>query len=83
MPPRSSVILCSERQRLIKEFEQAVAEFNQISSVQLAALRNGEGLTLSEHLAATGLRMDRMRYAIISHDEEHGCAKTPRAVSVI
>ena len=80
MPPRSSVILCVERQQLITELEKAVADFNRISSAQLAALRNGEGLMFVEHLAAARLRIDRTRRAIIAHDEEHGCAKTPRAV---
>ena len=83
MAPQSSALACFERRRLIREFENAVTDFIRMSSAQLAALRNGESLLFVEHLAAAGLRMDRTRLAIIAHDEEHGCAKTLRAVSVI
>jgi hypothetical protein len=83
MAPQSPAIACSERHRLIKEFESASAEFNRINSAQVAALNNGEGFLFADYLAAAGLRMDRAKHAIIAHEEEHCCAKTLRAVFVI
>jgi hypothetical protein len=65
------------------DFESSSAEFNRINSAQVAALNNGEGFLFADYLAAAGLRMDRAKHAIIAHEEEHGCAKTLRAVFVI
>jgi len=51
----------------------AVSEYNRMNTAQVAAMKNGDGPMFTEHIAAAGLRMDRAKYAILKHQEEHGC----------
>ena len=69
----SSPLACIEKQRLLDEYARAVSDFNRMNSAQVAALRNSEGFIFTDQIAAAGLRMDRAKYAILAHEQEHGC----------
>jgi hypothetical protein len=73
MPAPPSVIFCIERQKLINEFEWAVSEFNRMNSAQVAAVRNGHGFMFAEQIADAERFKENVKYAIIKHQEEHGC----------
>jgi hypothetical protein len=44
-----------------------------MNSAQVVALRNDDGFIFTEQIAAAGLHMDRAKYALLKHEEEHGC----------
>jgi hypothetical protein len=73
MSAAHSIILCLEKVKLIKAYEWCVSEYNRMNSAQVAALRNGDGFIFSEQIAEAGLLRERAKYAIIKHEEEHGC----------
>jgi hypothetical protein len=68
-----SVILCLEKQKLIAAFQRAVSEYNRMNSAQVAAVLNGEGFLFTELIAEAGTRKDQAKYAVLKHQEEHGC----------
>ena len=73
MSAARSVIYCLEKVRLIRAFEWAVSEYNRMSSAQALAIRRGEGFRFGEQIAAAGRLKDEAKYAILKHEEEHGC----------
>ena len=73
MAAASSIILCFERQRLIKDFERAVSDLHRLHSAQVAAVCKGEDFPYGEEIAAASERKDRAKYAIIAHQQAHGC----------
>jgi hypothetical protein len=52
----------------------AVQEQNNLPNDQIKALINGEGFTLEREIADARERRDRAKYAILAHDESHGCS---------
>jgi hypothetical protein len=44
-----------------------------MKTAQVVAVKNGDGTLFTEQIAAFGLRMDRAKYAMIAHQEKHGC----------
>jgi hypothetical protein len=54
-------------------YEWAVSEYNRMKTAQVQAVKNGDGPLFTDLIAAFGLRMDRAKYAILKHQEEHGC----------
>jgi hypothetical protein len=73
MSAARSIILCLEKVKLIKAYEWCVSEYNRMNSAQVVALRNGDGFIFSEQIAEAGLLKERAKYAILKHEEEHGC----------
>jgi hypothetical protein len=73
MAAARSAILCLEKVKLIKAYQWAVSEYNRMNSAQVVALRNSDGFIFSEQIAQAGLLMEQAKYAIIEHEEEHGC----------
>jgi hypothetical protein len=73
MSAAPSIILCLEKWKLIKAYEWCVSEYNRMNSAQVAALRNGDGFIFSEQIAHAGLVKEQAKYAILKHEEEHGC----------
>ena len=65
--------VCTERQRLLEQFIVAVQEQNNLQNDQMKALIDGEGFTLEMQIAAARERRDQAKYAILAHDESHGC----------
>ena len=73
MSAARSIFLCLEKVKLIKAYEWAVSEYNRMNTAQVAALRNGDGFVFSEQIAQAELLRERAKYAILQHEEEHGC----------
>ena len=70
---RNKVPHCIEKERLLKEYAAAVSEFNRMQSAQLAAVLQGEEFRFEEQIAQAAERRENAKYAIIAHQERHGC----------
>jgi hypothetical protein len=70
---RAAPLLCVERERLRIAFVAAVSEFNRIQSAQVAALANGELFPFEDEIATALQQRDNAKYALIAHQEKHGC----------
>jgi len=66
-------IHCIEKQRLLEDYTAAVSEFNRMHSAQLAAVRKGEDFPFEEQIARAAERRENAKYAILAHQEKHGC----------
>jgi hypothetical protein len=69
----STPIACIEKQRLLHAFAQAVSEYNRMNTAQVAAVLRGEPLQFHEQIARAEERKDAAKYAILVHEQEHGC----------
>jgi hypothetical protein len=67
-------IACIERHRLLLAFAHAVSEYNRMNSAQALAVMRGDGFRFTEQSAEARARMEELKYAIIAHEEAHGCA---------
>ena len=67
------IIVCIEKRRLLQEFAHAVSEFNRINSAQVAAVMRGEDFPFQMELADALDRKEQAKYAILAHQEQHGC----------
>jgi hypothetical protein len=70
---KPSPALCFEKQRLLKDYANAVSECNRIQSAQVVAVKRGESFTFENELATASQRRENAKYAILTHTEEHGC----------
>src|ERR1051325_6637115 len=70
---RTAPVLCMERERLRIAFVAAVSELNRIQTEQVAALSNGELFPFEEGIATALQRRENAKYALIAHQEQHGC----------
>jgi len=67
-------IFCPRRQRLIEKFLKAVSEHHRLQTLQLESLVKGEGFRTHERqIAEARERRDRAKYAILAHEDSHGC----------
>jgi hypothetical protein len=66
---------CIVKQRLFDSYMAAVAEVRRISSAQMLALQNGEGLPFEAQLAKALEWRENAEFAIIAHTEQHGCGE--------
>jgi hypothetical protein len=55
-------------------FAHAVSEYNRMNSAQALAVMRGDGFLFTEHVTETRKRMEDLKYAVIVHEEAHGCA---------
>jgi hypothetical protein len=69
----ASVLLCFEKWRLLGEYARAVSEYNRMNSAQVSALMNDKGFLFQKEIAAAAERRDAAKYAILEHQEAHGC----------
>jgi hypothetical protein len=60
-------------------FAHAVSDYNRMNSAQALAVMRGEGFRFTEQITETGARMEELKYAVIAHEETHGCAP-PRLI---
>jgi len=44
-----------------------------MNSAQVAAVMNGDGFLFNEQIAEATERKERAKYAILAHQDEHGC----------
>jgi hypothetical protein len=68
-------VSCIVKQRLFDSYIAAVAEVHRISSAQILALRNGEGLPFDVQLAKALEWRENAEFAMIAHSEQHGCGQ--------
>ena len=73
MAAPSPVIACIEKQRLLRDFARAISEQHRIQSAQVAAVLRGEDFPFEDELAAAAARRENAKYAILAHQENHGC----------
>ena len=66
-------IRCIEKERLTDEFLAAVHEHIAIQSAQIEAVKANERFQSWEELANALERRHKAKYAIIEHQEQHGC----------
>ena len=65
--------ICIEKERLLQALVQATLEFNRIYSARIASMASGEDGPSDEQLIETEIRRDNTKYALLAHEEEHGC----------
>jgi len=73
MATAHSSVLCLHKEKLIREFANAVSEYNRMHSAQLAAVLKGEDFLFADEIAQAEQRKDEAKYAILAHRQEHGC----------
>jgi hypothetical protein len=71
MPAR--VVACVEKRRLLQAFTEAVAECNRLQSAQVSGLLQGDGFDLESDIAKAAQGRELAKYAVIAHQQEHGC----------
>jgi hypothetical protein len=64
---------CAEKRRLIMRFTAAVEECNRLQTKQTSALLRGEGFLWETQIAQAMERRDRTKFAVMGHQQEHGC----------
>jgi hypothetical protein len=69
----SPVVACIEKLRLLREFSQAVSEHHRMQTAQVAAVLNGDDFLFEEEIAVAAARRENAKYAILAHQQEHGC----------
>jgi hypothetical protein len=67
------VPFCAEKQRLLREFTEAVSECHRMQSAQLEALLNEDDIQFEEQIQDANTRRQKAKYAILAHRESHGC----------
>jgi hypothetical protein len=64
---------CIEKCRLLTDFASAVSEYNRMQSSRVAAVLRVEEFLFEAELAQAAMRRDEAKYAVLAHQEEHGC----------
>jgi hypothetical protein len=64
---------CGEKRRLLLAFTDAVSDYHRMQSAQLEALVRGDGFDFEIEIARAAQRRERAKYAVIAHQQEHGC----------
>jgi hypothetical protein len=72
-PSPSPVIACIEKERLLRGFARAIAEHHRIQTAQVAAVLRGEDFPFEEELALAAAKRENAKYAVLAHQQEHGC----------
>jgi hypothetical protein len=73
MTPSPNRTRCIEKERLMSEYAAAVSECNRMHSAQIAAVKRGEDFPFEEQIAKAAERRENAKYAILAHQQEHGC----------
>jgi hypothetical protein len=69
-----SLSMCSERERLLRAFAEAMLEYNKWYAARVATLALGEDAPPIDQLTEAETQRDNAKYALLLHQEEHGCA---------
>jgi hypothetical protein len=67
------IVACVKKRRLLQAFTEAVAECNRLQSAQVSLLLQGDGFNLESEIAKAAQRREFAKYAVIAHQQEHGC----------
>jgi hypothetical protein len=65
---------CPQRQHLLEQFVIAAQEQIDLQNAQLNAFIHGEGFPLEPEIADARERRDQTKYAVLAHEELHGCS---------
>ena len=65
--------VCNEKERLLRAFAHAVSEHHRMQSAQLAAVMRGEDFLFEEQIAKASARREEAKYAVLIHQQDHGC----------
>jgi hypothetical protein len=66
-------VACVEKYRLLKKFAAAVSDYHRMQSFQLAGLLKGDEFSFEEEIRKAAERRDAAKYAVLAHQDEHGC----------
>ena len=66
-------ISCTELRRLMDEYQWAVSEHFRYQSAQLVAIVNSDPFSFQRELHDAETRKNEAKYAILAHQEAHGC----------
>ena len=64
---------CPVKERLLKDFADAVADYNALQTKELEAILKGGDFSSELEIAGARERRYRAKYAILAHRELHGC----------
>jgi hypothetical protein len=67
-------VMCSERERLLRAFAMATLDYNKLYAARVAVLALGEDAPPIDQLAEAETQRDNAKYALLLHQEEHGCS---------
>ena len=65
---------CTQRQQLLEQFVIAVQEQIDLQNARLKAFIHGEGFPFEREIADARKRRDQAKYAVLAHEESHGCS---------
>jgi hypothetical protein len=66
-------IACSEKQRLLHAFTDAISEYHRLQLAQLEVLLHDERFDFVIEIARAAERRELAKYAVMAHQDEHGC----------
>ena len=66
-------IACAEKQRLLQAFTDAVSDCHRMQSAQLEVLLREDRFDFEIEIAKAAQRRELAKYAVIAHQQEHGC----------
>ena len=73
LSPDPNPAFCTEMQRLVAVFAQAVSDYLRVQSAQSQALIDGHGFKFDAEITQARKQKDAARAAILAHQREHGC----------
>jgi len=65
--------LCVRKEELFLAYAKTVADHHRMQSAQLAAVMRGEDFPFEVEIAEAASRRENAKYAILAHQQEHGC----------
>jgi len=71
MSPKPAI--CAEKQRLLSKFLACVSDCNRMQTAQIAAVQKGADFPFESEIAAARDQRDQAKYALLAHQQEHGC----------
>ena len=66
-------VRCLEKERLLLDFTAAVSEYHRIQTAQLRSVMEGKGFQFENEVRDARMRRDNAKYAVLAHQDEHGC----------
>ena len=66
-------IACIEKQRLLRQFTDALSDYHRMQSAKLEVLLRGDRFDFDAEIAKAAQRREQAKYAVIAHQQEHGC----------
>ena len=68
-------VICIELHRLKDAYQRVISEYLLLlEAARLEAALRHTGINLSEEIRACRTAMESIKYAILKHEDEHGCA---------